>query len=203
MKRLLLAVVLAGLAPGAWASGIAPAHADQLIVCPSGCPYDSIRAAIQAASAGDTILIQPGTYTEHVALTKNLTLSGQNAVIDGGGATVNRSVIIVERGITATIRGLTITNGHSPDFGGGILNEGRLTLQQTQVTDNTATGGGGGIYNNGGMTLEDSQVINNATAGSGGGISNDNGTVALTNSPVQNNVPENCTGTESVPGCPG
>lgn len=55
-------IVLAMLAP--------VAHAADRIVCASGGSYTSIGAAVAAASAGDTISICPGTYTEAVSVNK-------------------------------------------------------------------------------------------------------------------------------------
>jgi hypothetical protein len=195
------AVVFAFVVLGASRGATASEGATQLRVCSSGCPYVSIRAAIGAASPGDTIVIQPGTYTEQIMITKNLTLVGQDATIDGGGPLMNHSAIIVERGVTLAIDGLTITNGYSPDFGGGILNYGRLTLKDSQVVSNTARADGGGIYNNGVLTLQDSEVSNNSSGGPDGGIANDIGTVRLTNSVVANNLSNNCTETAPDPSC--
>ena len=177
------------------------AGAAQLSVCPSGCSYTSVRAALNAARPGDTIEIQPGTYNEHLKLSKNVTLDGPGAILDGGGAATPGSVIIVERGVTATLQGLTITDGYSPDFGGGILNYGRLTLEGDQIVGNVAAGNGGGIYNNGVLTLQDSQVTGNSAAGLDGGIDNDTGTVNVAGSVVANNAPSNCASTPAVSTC--
>jgi len=50
-------------------------------VCPSGCDYSNIQAAIDAAKAGDTIEVHSGTYYENIYVDKQLTLRG----IDTGG----------------------------------------------------------------------------------------------------------------------
>jgi len=52
------------------------AGAATLTVCPSGCAYSGIQTAINAASSGDTIQVQSGTYYENVNVTKQLTLRG-------------------------------------------------------------------------------------------------------------------------------
>ena len=48
--------------------------------------YATITAAIAAASAGDTIRIAAGTYSEHVDVNKDVTLEGANHGIAGNGA---------------------------------------------------------------------------------------------------------------------
>ncbi|TAK57761.1 MAG: hypothetical protein EPO24_09515 [Bacteroidetes bacterium] len=48
--------------------------------------FTSINAAIQAATANDTVKVWPGTYSEQVTLNKNLTLMGsgyENTIING------------------------------------------------------------------------------------------------------------------------
>jgi len=44
--------------------------------------HDTISAAIEAASEGDTILVAPGAYAESVIITKAVTLSGDGARAD-------------------------------------------------------------------------------------------------------------------------
>ena len=57
----------------------AVASADTITVCPSGCDYTTIQAAVNAASPGDTVFVYSGTYTENVNVNKRLTLQGEGA----------------------------------------------------------------------------------------------------------------------------
>ena len=53
--------------------------------------YTNIQAAVDAARAGDTVLVQPGTYFETVRLKSGIRLLGSGAgltILDGGGAPV-------------------------------------------------------------------------------------------------------------------
>jgi hypothetical protein len=124
------------------------------------CPFTSIQAAINAASAGATIVICEGTYEEDITISRNLTLAAQgrgpkNFELEGTGAS---SVVTVPAGVTATIQGLAISGGSGTldqqgfRSGGGIYNSGTLTLATVVVENNQVSQGllGGGIYNDDG-----------------------------------------------------
>ena len=64
--------------------------------------YATITAAIAAASAGDTIRIAAGTYSEHVDVNKDVTLEGANHGIAGNGARGAETVITGGMKISAT-----------------------------------------------------------------------------------------------------
>jgi len=74
--------------------------------------YSTIQAAINAASSGDTILVGPKIYYEHITVNKGVKLIGKNkqtTIIDGNktGQIVTITVSNVE------IRNFTIQNGAS------------------------------------------------------------------------------------------
>ena len=63
------------------------ANAATLTVCPSGCAYSIIQAAVNASSSGDTIQVQSGTYYENVNVNKQLTLRGiGNPMVNASGS---------------------------------------------------------------------------------------------------------------------
>jgi PKD domain-containing protein len=162
----------------------------------------TINGTIAKASAGEIINVAEGTYTgvgtEVVLIDKDITLSGGwdptfttqsgMSTIDGEGI---RRGIIVNSGMVASIEHFVVQNGFfGADFdgGGGIRNNGNLTVNNSTVRHNTIAGyssAGGGIYNYfGTMTLNNSAVSGN----DGGGIYNSFGTMTLNNSTVSSNI---------------
>ncbi|MBN2293889.1 MAG: cadherin-like domain-containing protein, partial [Pirellulales bacterium] len=85
---------------------------------------------------------------------------------------------------------LTISGGLA-DQGGGINNEGTLTLTNSMLSENRASDGGG-IFNEGTLTLTNSTLLDNLS-GYGGGIFNI-GKLTLTNCTLSGNFASVCGG---------
>ena len=161
-----------------------------------------LRFCLTHAGSGDVIGFGVvGT----VELTAALPVLTFDVAIEGPGASLlivhgaGGKVFWIGGGTTVLLSGLTVTGGTSS--GGGIFNQGTLTLNNSTIKDNTAgnpTNGGGtgaGIWNyaNATLTLNGSTVSGNSAVGNlsyapsrGGGIAND-GTLTLTNSTVSGN----------------
>ena len=139
-----------------------------------------------SSSTGDILSVSSGNVLTVSAtapvLLQNLTLKGGTGSAGAG--------LSVSSGATVTLDGVTITanNTQSSDSdsiernGGGILNEGTLSLKDCTITANSASGYGGGIFNQGTLYVYGSTVIGgsaaddglgNTAAKSGGGIDND------------------------------
>ena len=74
-------------------------------VGPSG-DFSTIQAAINAASAGDTVLVANGSYTENVALKSGVSLSGQSQA----GVVIHGTMSTPASFDNATVSNLTVQN---------------------------------------------------------------------------------------------
>ena len=174
----------------------------------------SLRQAIldaNAASGANTITFDPSVFNtaRTIVLAGSVLTISDTLIINGPGldlVTVSGNnavrVFAISPGVTASISGMTITQGNGatgtfPGFGGGIYNQGTLTVTNLVVTNNKATIDGGGIYNSTNDTLN---VINctisnnvadsdNAGSGTGGGglYSTTGGVMTITNSTITGN----------------
>lgn len=176
-----VAVGAAGLA------GTVPAAAAQETVVSCNADPNALQPAITAASPGDTLLVR-GTCTGPFTVGKDLTLTGVGqAVLDGNQA---GSTVTVGGGARVRLDRLILTHG-SAASGGGVNNQGTLTLSGSVVRDNTApSGAGGGIHNQGTLTVIGSTVADNYSLGAGGGINN-NGYLTVRDSNVSGNSGDN------------
>src|SRR3990170_536776 len=229
-----LLLLLAGDRPAAAANFTVTKTADTAdgACIPSDC---SLREAIIAANASpgaDTITLPAAIYILTIAganedaaatgdldITGDLTINGAGAattIIDGGdldrvfhvksGGAVSISGVTIQNGSTVAIASdgggirndgaLTLTNstvsGNTANFnGGGIFNSGTVTITNSTVSGNTASlanNGGGGIFNQAILTITNSTVSGNTANFSGGGIYNNLGTATITNSTINNNT---------------
>lgn len=144
----------------------------------------------------------PVNGTIVVPASTNIEINGDNinnpltTVIDGTGGVAGR-VFEIKNGAAVKLSGLTVTGGraldggpptgifasYSGENGGGILNQGNLTLDHVVVSENQAGHGGDGM--NGGLEQSGG---NAGWGGNGGGIYNaDNASLTITNSRIEDN----------------
>jgi hypothetical protein len=145
--------------------------------------FTTIQLAIDYASNGDTILVQPGTYEENINYSgKNIVIGSlylttqdtsyiSSTIIDGSNA---GTVVTFNSGeeSTAKLCGFTIQNGNA-NKGGGIscFSSSRPTLTDLRLIDNSSSaGGGGGLYCEVASPSLFNVLIKNNLAPNGGGI---------------------------------
>jgi CSLREA domain-containing protein len=95
-------------------------------------------------------------------------------------------VLRIEPGRQARIESLSIRHGSRVGEGGGILNQGGLTLVQCVVEENFAVVDAGGIYSSGWISVEGSTIRSNVAGRNGGGMSV-NGSSVMRDSTVHGN----------------
>jgi hypothetical protein len=134
-----------------------------------------------------TITLTPGLGTLELSNTSDsesiigpaagVTISGGNAV----------GVFQVQSGVTASLSDLTITGGSTTGKGGGVDDQGSLTLSDCTIAGNSA-GSGGGVSTESGATatIVDCTLSGNTASGSGGGLFNQ-GDTTLTNCTIAGN----------------
>ena len=157
---------------------VAPTGSDANDCLSRTTPCATPAGALVLASPGDTVYVGSGTYTSTgtrvLDVGVSTTLSGGwNAgftaqtglsVLDGqqqrGVLSVNAVVVLERFGMRNGVRNF-------PEFTGGVLNQGTLTLRLSDVSDNV----GAGITNDGTLTLEATTVQGNSNNSGAGGIS--------------------------------
>jgi len=136
-----------------------------------------------------------------------LTLNDQSAITENRatfGAGINNSpsgIVILNDEATVSSNGAELGDEVGGQ-GGGILNEGSVTLKdQSSIVGNTSTGDetvglsgyGGGVFNEGSLTLLGSSFVTQNTADIGGGVYNLGGSVTITPpASVTDNTPDDC-----------
>ncbi len=152
--------VLVAVAAACLAVGMVPAAAAKTIEV---SPGQSIQAAVNAAVAGDTVVVKPGVYRENVVVkTSNITIQGQNAVL--AAPQTPGPNLCPEFGSPPTaVDGFCVTG--NVDFDTGVVSsyvEG-VTIRGFQISDFPASG----IVAFGakGAVFEENRAVDNAEYG--------------------------------------
>lgn len=154
---------------------------------------------IAEATSGSTITLTKDYRA--VATDTYLTVpSTQDITIDLNGYRLNRNTSAKADGCvirnlgTLTIQdnstGSTgiITGGNNTNGGGGIHNEGTLTIRSGKIQSNTSSYSGAGIYNAGTLAVDGGFIQSNTTTKLGAGIYNESGkSVTITGGTIQTN----------------
>lgn len=137
-------------------------------------PCQSITYAADQAAFGDTLYLAAGNYPESVILDKSLIIQGkerEETILEGEQA---GSPLQIGKGVDVTLNDLTITNGRGTictgderACGGGIYNNGTLTVNRVDFTHNRADWAGGAIYNNHELTVNQSRFSHNDATSAG------------------------------------
>ncbi len=144
--------------------------------------YPTIQAAIDAASAGDTVLVAPGTYYESIQMKSGVTIKGSGAdvtIIHGDGSWFKYPdwAYTVLGANDSTITGFTITGS----IYGIICYNSSPTITNNVITCNRWHG----IFN----AQSSPTITNNVITGNGSrGIWSRNSSPTITNNIITGNV---------------
>jgi CSLREA domain-containing protein len=181
-------------------------------VCASAVGACTLRAAIDEANAlggNHTIVVPSGIHgltLGQLTILADVTIQGTGTAINVNTPQfwsvidANHLTRVFHVGVSHSvqIKGVTIRNGRAaayPCHGGGIRNDGVLTIDDSVIRNNEAGGNfsgcsgsgvGGGIFNSesGVLTLTRSLVRDNFTDGTGGSIANWGGTAVAFDSTI-------------------
>jgi hypothetical protein len=154
----------------------------------------SLRQAITDISPGGIITFNTDLSGETITLSSQLVID-KNLTIDGSSLAVpiaisgndNVRVFLIGPLGEITLDSLKIINGNMLS-GGGIYNQGELTIINSTLSGNNATEDGGGIYNHAELTIINSTLSGNNVQSCGGGILNTPfGTLIVTNNTLSGN----------------
>lgn len=183
----------------------------------SATTVGSLPYLVQNASSGSTIRFPLIFGCNTIPLQSTLTI-GENLTIVGplvtplalsGGGSLR--VLDVETGARVSLSFLAIEDGLASEEGGGILNDGNLTLLDVKMNHNTVTtggdgaAGGGALANDGSATVSYSTISDNLATSTGygtfaGGIANSGGALTLSLDTFSGNQADNTGGGDALGG---
>ncbi|MFC7242121.1 hypothetical protein ACFQO7_06460 [Catellatospora aurea] len=212
-------------------------HVNYSVPCSAQALIEAIRKANSSPGADTLHLARRCTYKLTAPdegnapnglpiITSDITIEGRDATITRDSSAPAFRILFVDSTGTLTLNKTTISGGRAttldcPLFpgegtcGGGILNNGRMTVNHSRVINNTSTSDifaqGGGIDNSGTGTVYDTEVSGNTAeytgtgtpfAVTGGGIVND-GPLTVDHSRVHHNTVRATADTGSLAEAPG
>lgn len=134
---------------------------DTLIVAPG----ESIQAAINAALAGDTVLVDPGTYTEDLTLRSDVSVVGAGYSATTLRGTGTKSVVTALNVTNCQFQGFTVTrSGTASDHAGVEIRGGNPLVSNNRIAGNL---NGVEIFTLSSAIVRNNLVEKNGSTGSG------------------------------------
>jgi hypothetical protein len=148
----------------------------------------------RTAAGNSMITLADDIFLTRDVLTIDNPTSGASLTVAGDGYAIDALFtpevrpLTIAVSTTVTLNELTVSGGSlsfADESGGGIYNEGALTINDSAVANNSAGRDGGGIYNEGALTITNS-IIDGNSAETGGGVYN-SGTLTVSGSTISGN----------------
>jgi hypothetical protein len=186
----------------ATAAGLSPATAAAATVLRVPQDFPTIQSAIDAAAAGDTVLVAAGTFNETVDFqAKAITVASESGAAstiingDGVGAVVTMNA---NAGETPVLRGFTVQNGGASGFTDGAIDTsgGPALIENNTITGNRFCGEGAVTARFSSATIRNNLIFGNSQDQGlcGGGVGGAGvsivgaGTVQLLNNVITGNT---------------
>jgi hypothetical protein len=189
------------------------------VIIPIRVPLDqpTIQSAIDVATDGGMVLVEPGTYPEHIDFKgKAITVKGrrgpQLTIIDAGNTDPVVSFTSQETR-DSVLDGFTLQNGRTnssgqgapPQGGGVVIQRASPTIKNNVITNNHASMGSGIGINFGSPLIQMNIItgnINDVTIGGGGGgiLITGEGSAEILDNEISNNVNNGGGGGIYIPG---
>jgi hypothetical protein len=144
--------------------------------------FATIQAGIFYAVDGDTVLVDTGTYVEHIDFSGKAILVTSYYMYTGDTITINNTVIdgdssgrvvvfTTGEDSNSVINGFKIMNGFTTTYGGGIYCQSATCplITNCWVTKNVSLSIGGGIFGEN-LTIINCRVTENTASMVGGGV---------------------------------
>ncbi len=161
----------------------------------------TIASAMNAAVAGDSVLVRGGFYGESVGLKNGvMLLGGYNATFTSRDPVANVTMVHGGNtspplfsgpgvGNTSIVDGFTISGGGGNPGCGVLIRGGAPVLRNNRIVNNWLPGIAGGVYISEGSTarLENNVIADNSTQGSGGGVRADFASPTLVGNTIERN----------------
>lgn len=163
----------------------------------------SLRQAVADASSGDTIVFDlSGCPCSILLIGGGLTIAKDLTILGSGtsqltvsGGNIATHVFSISAGSTVTLAGMRVTAAYGlpGSNGSGIINQGTLTIRDSDLSNNHGAIFGGGVKNtNGTLTVLRTTIASNTVsetnvATGGGGISSRGGILVVRDSTISGN----------------
>ena len=152
-----------------------------------GSAVSTLAKALSLVDDNGVIYVANGDYISSTVnnLNKNVAIVGQNqnkTILDA-----NKNILFnIASGYTVCLSNLTMVNAYSNDFGGAIVNNGKLTVYNSILANNSGNGAGA-IDNSGVLSIIGSYFYNNQATGHDAGAISNMGNATIINSTFDSN----------------
>ena len=121
------------------ALGISAAPSGTITVCQAGppqCDYQTIQAGIDAADAGDTVLVSAGTYSEQLTLKSGVAIQSEHGAETVTVTASSQPIVFASGVVSAVIQGLDIAGQGVVTSAVGVeVIESEVTLSDCVIRD--------------------------------------------------------------------